>query len=495
MGLACLSELRGMFGMVIADLRDRAVYLAVDIWGMKPLHWAHSESTLIVASEPRAIQEYLGASEVDTGSIARFLLHGSLAPDQSGLRDIHRLGPGELVRFQYPQLANPVSTLIAHIRNSTKSTWDEVADTFRESVCLHQTADVPVALLLSDGVDSTAIAEVAAQSQENLTALTVSIGGSSRSELHGALETAQALGINHLSVESLPDDQTLQDFSSAMQRPTIDGLNTFLISKAIREAGFKAALSGVGGDELLTAYLSMKDIVGSYLVSRLPSQIAARFIALAGVKNSQTSQEKLALIHSGGSQHRAHVAVALKRQVWDQQSVAKMTGQAPSIDIQISNYLAGYRETFANEASSAQISLYLTSQLLPDADIFSMFNGVEIRMPFVDSDVASSIARIPHRALHKRRFVEALGGPLLLESSKRPKQGFAMPMNDLLRESYLAVHVDRLRDRDSAVYRTLNPAILQQALREWDSHKLTWPRIWALAVLNLWLENRVQKLP
>jgi len=489
LGPQAFSRLRGMFAVIAVDLVEEKVILAVDPLGIKPLYWGRQGNRWAAASEVKPLSRVLGATSVDSSAIARFLWRGSMSFHDSGLLGIAKMSPGQWISFNsdgtlLAQGSTIDDTLYAHCL----ATWDDVAAEFRHSVSAHLMADVPIALLLSDGVDSTAIAWEAAQANAEITAITVNVGGGRRSEATGAATTARHLGLDHVVLDSQPSRSEIRRFFDSMDRPTIDGLNSYLVLREVGDLGFKVALSGVGGDELLTGYTSRLNLRMAQSLSWLPPRLAAQVLATSvpGL-SGRTAVQRLAGVNNGHLPADARQFVALSRQVWDHSSVLTLVGAHPSAERSSSmgETLAG--RGAATDLSIAQMEGYMFSQLLPDSDVFSMAHSVEMRVPFADTRMTAAVTAVPRRRLSKADFVAALSSPLVSASARRPKQGFTLPMGDWMRGQLLKPFVDELRDRDGQFERVVDPQGVRAALADWDAGRAPWHRVWALVALRNWM--------
>lgn len=485
-----LARLRGMFAVLAIDLCARRVLLGVDSFGIKPLHWARTGSLLAVASEPLPLADLTGARSPDAVALATMLHRGAMDSSQSGIRDIHRMVPGTWLLFDQHGVVDQ-GTLVQHLTSADRGfTWQDAAKEFQDSVNAHLMSDVPVALLLSDGVDSSALAVAAKRSGIEVTGMTVDLGGGTRGESEGAKRVAEELEMDHVIVSGVKDASVATQFISAMQRPTVDGLNTFLVVDAVNRAGFKVALSGVGADELLTGYATARQIRGFDVLRKLPPSL--RVLGSRAVNRSATKEAlrgRWAGIDASTDEALADSFVSFQRQVWGSRQVETALGARPSRWTRTPLGRTFRSGTLANDVSAGQMELYLASQLLPDADAFSMAHSVELRVPFLDMPFAAAVRDIPNRRLGKDAFAKALNSALVDSALTRSKQGFVLPHEEWMRKGLLRKQVDRLRDSDAPVRQVAAPAFVDEALADWDLSRLVWHKMWALTVLDEWLQR------
>lgn len=327
-----------------------------------------------------------------------------------------------------------------------------VAAAAAESVRCHLTSDVPVAVFLSAGVDSAMIAAVARREQEEPpTAITLSVAevrGTERAEEPLARQVAAALGLRHVvrEVDGAEVRALLPEVLAAMDQPSIDGFNTFLISRIARQEGFKVALSGLGGDELLGGYASFADVPlwqrRARALSRVPGMKSV-FPALA--RGIAPARPKLqGLLRHGSSLAGAYF---LRRGLFLPEELAALhvAAGASAYDPVLEswerlgeNVLGSPRGIVADPWRAVhrmESTLYLKNQLLRDADWAGLANGVEIRVPFVDARLRTAVERAgfePARSRGKAALARQLAPELPEAVFSRAKSGFQLPIADWL---------------------------------------------------------------
>lgn len=281
-------------------------------------------------------------------------------------------------------------------------------------------------------------------------------------------------------------------FFAAMQRPSIDGLNTYVVCKAVHEAGFKVALSGLGGDEAVGGYSHfrlLRYLPALRLLDRLPDQVneaAGRALAHLGL----AGEAKLRRLLASGGPREGWGLSHLQREVFPEPLVAELAGAScrhPSDTPQLQ--VAPQPGQFSTMVV-AEVALYLQATLLPDADAFSMVSSVELRVPFVDCQVFSASLGLAIGAQKpgKRAIGEALHDSYLNSLAGRAKQGFSLPMQRLM-SGPLGPVMKAADDPAAAVWSVLDRAIAKRAgllpLRPGGR----WSEAWAIAALNAWLET------
>ena len=491
LGIASLAELRGMFAMALVDSLGERIYLARDPLGIKPLHWRFVPDGLLFASEIRPLLHVAGSARIDSQAVARYLHLGAVAAGQAPFLEITALPPNSVALFDR-DCRSEVRRIQPNGPFAATPVPAKLEKALTDSVQLHLAADVPTALLLSAGVDSATIAAVGHRLGQELHCLTVATEDNA-DESGTAAETARHYGHRFQRVPAaISADDTFR-FFAAMQRPSIDGLNTYMVCKAVHEAGFKVALSGLGGDEVVGGYSHFRFL--QYLpllraLDILPGQVSdvtARALAHAGL----ASESKLRRLLAASGPREGWALSHIQRELFPERLVTELTGVSCRHPSDTPKPWTSPQMGQFGTMVAAEVALYLQATLLPDADTFSMASSVELRVPFVDSQVfAASLGMAAGK--QKRPGKEALGAalrdPYLKSLAARPKRGFSLPMQRWM-SGPLAPVVEAAGDPAAAVWSVLDRGAAEQTgllpLRAGSR----WSEAWAIAALNAWLEG------
>jgi asparagine synthase (glutamine-hydrolysing) len=453
-GTAMLSRLRGMFALAIWDDDERRLLLARDPLGIKPLYYAIDPATRLLrfASQLKAL-EAGGAipGAVDPGGLAGFLLWGSVPEPLTIRRAVRALPAGSFLRIEDGRIGAPVQ----FYRFDADAASDieeplEPAAAVEDSVRAHLVSDVPVAVFLSAGLDSGMIAALARRNlpaSEPPATFTLRfdvLEGTPRDEGPAAAEVARALGTRHIERRVCREEFTglWSAALAAMDQPSIDGFNTFLVSRAAHEAGLKVVLSGLGGDEIFGSYPSFRDVPATVRAAsrarRIPG-LAALWPGLAGVA-ARSRPKMRGLLRYGATIPGAYF---LRRGLFLPEELSGLIGREraeeglaavdPVDPIEAVGPIDGLDPWMA--VHRLETARYMRNQLLRDADWASMAHSVELRVPLVDARLRAHLAihRFePARSHGKAALVRQAAPELPAALFDRPKAGFYIPVMEWL---------------------------------------------------------------
>jgi asparagine synthase (glutamine-hydrolysing) len=482
-GEDCVERLQGMFAWCLVDTAQQEIWLCRDRLGIKPLYlYRPASGGLIFASEIRTILaagQDLVPHTLDRAAIETFLAQGAVCGDLNIIQGLSSLAPGALLKLgrsgeclaqrQYFQLERQ-STAPDLATPDRDRTVQQVGEVLRAAVARHLLADVPIGVFLSGGIDSTAIATLATEiAQDKIKTVSIGFDVPAFDETERAAATARALGTEHINI-SLSGAEIVRDFDeilAAMDSPTVDGFNTFVVARATNRLGIKVALSGLGGDELFGGYASFRDLPRLLRLRRSLAPIAPLaagiFAALEGIVPSRGIPK---LAAAWQLPDRTPDLYYLRRQLFTPQERRALHALPPDVDAAhgiphelVERLLAATKdkETF-NQISQLELSFYMRYMLLRDGDIFSMKSGLELRVPLLDDRLIATVLSLPaslkiDRSRLKPLLVDAVGTDLIQEIARQPKRGFQFPWAVWLRGA-LAPRIDRVLT-DSALWNAL----------------------------------------
>ena len=447
-GVAMLPRLRGMYGLALWDVQERRLLLARDPYGIKPLYYASGAGSLRFASQVKALQRGGGLpSGFDPAGLVGFLLWGTVPEPHCLQRGVRALPAGHCLLVEDGRVGEPQSHYDFGAR--PQSPGLEVTAALEDSVRAHLVADVPVGVFLSAGLDSGLIAAMACRhAPEPLTTFTLAFEdyrGTGRDEAPLAAEVARALGANHVE-RQVRREEFLDLWPSAlaaMDQPSIDGFNTYVVSHAAHQAGFKVVLSGLGGDELLGSYDSFRDVPRwARWASRLGAIPGLPAVWPGVSRRLRPQQPKLAglLRHGatlGGSyflRRGLFLPTELPELLGDGLAAEGLAAYDPLRDAGrfVSSPGDGWESVHRMESTQ-----YMRNQLLRDSDWASMAHSLELRVPLVDARLRAAMSAAdfePARGSGKAEVVRRAAPELPAAIWERPKSGFSIPVMEWLDE-------------------------------------------------------------
>jgi asparagine synthase (glutamine-hydrolysing) len=534
-GPAALERLRGMFAFGLWDDDKRQLLLARDPMGMKPLYVARNTDPAVngdhwsvaFASEVRALlaSGLIARPRLNPAAVASMVWNGFVCGPMTAVRGIESLSPGQYKTFD-----------AAGRETESKVFWDipcgdgpktedetEARETLAESVRQHLASDVPLGVFLSGGIDSSAVANLAQRAvagHGRVNTFTLAFEESDCNEAVFARKVAEAIGTQHHEItlrEQHFVDQ-LEPALDSLDQPTFDGLNSYYISRAVREAGLTVALVGTGGDELFGGYATFRQVTKLHRLSNSSSWVpsgakvaAARAVAAAMRSRSgcdggtatvapQTRWAKLPGMVADGEDLIAlyQHAYGLFLPDFQDQLLTKATGFNPLFrGLTKPMYERLERETQGHTDLSAvsvmETRLFLGERLLRDTDAASMAVSLETRLPLVDRPLFESVNRVKdgtrYEPVGRKAMLRRIGlaglDPALFE---RPKSGFVLPMGRWTKQRLGRVMDEVMSDTRLAEATGLSGHAVCRLWRAYQDEAagLYWSRVWAVYVFIRW---------
>lgn len=451
-GAAMLSRLRGMFGLAIWDERERTLLLARDPLGIKPLYLSTAGGCLRFASQVRALESG-GAipRETDPAGVAGFLLWGSVPEPFTIRKAVRALPAGHFLLVRDGRIDDPIPFEAGEIEPL------EPAAAVEDSVRAHLVSDVPVAAFLSAGLDSSLIAALARRHlPEPPATFTIrfdALEGTPQDEAPLAAEVARRLGTRHVERRLGRADcaDLWEGALAAMDQPSLDGFNTWVVSRAAHEAGLKVVLSGLGGDEAFGSYPSFTDVPRLERAARRLGRVPGLPAAWPPIARTiLPDRPKLqGLLRYGRTLPGAYF---LRRGLFLPEELPGLMGRdAASEGLRSYDPVADAARALAAGNGRAadpwtavhllESARYMRNQLLRDSDWASMAWSVELRVPLVDAWLYRRLAARgfePARSQGKAALVRRAAPELPEEVLARPKTGFYIPVAEWMRPELAA---------------------------------------------------------
>jgi asparagine synthase (glutamine-hydrolysing) len=514
-GERCLEKFRGMFALAIWDSHHCRLFLARDPMGIKPLYYAQAGSYFIFASEVRTLLgTALVPARVDYAGLTNYLTFGSVYDPQTLIQGIQALPSGHALTWEdgmwnqrsYWDLVDSSAQSANRADEDERGTVEHLQPILEEAVRMQLVSDVPVGVFLSGGIDSSALVSIL--SRRGVTPQTFSIvfREADFSEAQYSRAVAAKFRTDHHEIDVSQADAlaALPDALHAMDQPTMDGVNTYVVSREARRAGVKVALSGLGGDEVFAGYSTFRTVPRMERFAQrwthVPHMIRGPLVSVFGTlaaKNDQNRKLASLMRDNGQVLHPYFLARMLFTPRQRDALLRKpdaATGQIAEawLHKQLQRSLP---LDPINRVSYLESRCYMLNTLLRDADFMSMSQGLEVRVPLIDHQLAKTVMALPGawklNRTPKKLLVGALRGSLPDEIVHRPKRGFTLPFTHWMRSELRSEMENVLNARrvdDGPIGSLLKGSGVERVWQEFLSGRISWSRPWSLYVLQRWCE-------
>ena len=482
-GIEAFQYFNGMFALALWDEKMQQLILARDHAGIKPLYYTISDKYLYFASEIRAFGNSGKQFDENPHWRSAFLSFGHLPEPLTTLRNVVPLEKGTAMVIDLPSLTYKTHSFFnwkftAELKNE-EDALQLMRDTIEAAVSRHLISDAPLGLFLSGGIDSSLLTLIAAKFiPEQLHTLSIVFNEKKFSEEKYQRIIIEKTKAKHQSFLVTKDNfnESLEDAIQAMDQPSLDGINTYFISKYARAYGLKAVLSGLGADELFGGYPSFHNQKKLGFVRMMPDSFLKtlqylpdhrmRKLSYAGIDNPAAEY----LLYRGIFTPLAVASLLNCKQQEVIDNLEEISTHYPVGNLQNGNRVSWFETNF-----------YMQNQLLKDSDYMSMWHGLEIRVPFLDKEVMTMAGLIASdlkfkHTLPKYLLVKAFEAELPIEIWKRKKQGFTFPFEGWLKANEYT--------KPATTYE-------QELYSSFQNKKLSWGRYWCALLMNRFSEKPV----
>lgn len=516
-GEECLARLRGMFAFALWDAPRKRLVLARDPMGIKPLYYYQSGKNFLFASEVRTLlQTGLVPRKVDPTGVLSYLAFGSVYEPWTIVEGIRAVAPGHVLtvengsvktREYWSPLHYAAKPVGEEQPNSNGAGTEHLSAVLRDAVLSHLVSDVPVGVFLSGGIDSSSLVAVLSHNGVRANTFSLVFREEEFNEAQYSRAVARRFGTEHHEIPVSQDDTlaVLPEALRAMDQPTMDGINTYLVSAKARAAGVKVALTGLGADEMFAGYSNFRRVPSmerfAARFGRLPA-LARRPLAasMALVAGKSDRNRKLAELASSDDSvvHPYFLARSLFART--EQKALLPTAEYEAAEQVLEGVLRkSVTESLTldavNRVSYLESHWYMTNTLLRDSDFMSMAHGLELRVPFLDRALVEACFRIPGKKklqgnLPKNLLLASLGVELPAEVVNRPKRGFTLPFERWLRGELRPLVESALLGSDPD-QTSLNAGAVREVWQRFLAGETSWSRPWSLFVLKRWCEQNL----
>jgi asparagine synthase (glutamine-hydrolysing) len=483
-----IPELQGFFAFAYWDEVDRSLLIARDALGKKPLYYTQVKDWLVFASELRAlVSSELIPFSIDREALDLYLGFYSVPSPHTMVEGIRMLEPGHLLRLRSGRLEHDRWwRLSAHEPNGESRDVNvrEIRRRFNEAVASRLISDAPLGVFHSGGIDSNLVVAAAHElGTRDLSTFNVTFEGMEDSESGVAQASSRKFNTKHrtLLVTERDIKELLPYFFYRMDSPTGDGLNTFIVSSAVKaeRTDVKVVLSGVGGDELFIGYRKVR-FYAKYrkLASLFPNK-------QAGVWSSSRVKNAVASLVDP-----LHMRVLFNAS--DRAGLLASNNSRLEAVMQRSSDL---EEDDLFRLLRLDIENYLPHTLLRDLDAMTMAHSQEARAPFLDRAFVEYAWQIPVdqklKGRSKQMLIDAYADLLPQEVIDKQKSGFELPMSHWLRSGILRPFMNRILDGDLRVVHDglLDRAAVKRVATEFEQGRSHYMKAWSLIALDQWYRS------
>lgn len=513
LGKDVLPKLRGMFALAIWNNNTQELVMARDHMGIKPLYYQIKNNLLVFASEIKGmLASGLVEKNINNKAVYQYLANGYIMQPDTIVEEVNKLEPASCLTWRDGQCTIEQYWRITDKPNYLPETEDEainkVHQLVTDAVQEEAIADRPLGVFLSGGLDSTVLVAALKKSGANqIKTFSVGFDGDDLSEEDDAKEAAVFYGTTHTQLQVSDKDVVphIEQYIKALDQPSVDGLNTWLVSK-VTAKHVTVALSGLGGDELFSGYSIdrailhkqqyawMSQIIHAVkpIWNRAPKNINNRLQAYSNWRNLPEFYKTWG-------------------RVFNDAEIQELTRQKSYNQNQFATLDIGSRYSLLQRISYMHQRGFMMSRLLRDSDAVSMDHSIEVRFPIIDCRLVNLAFNLPDnwKIKHvkstakltnyekensyevngvKHLLYQAFKNDLPPQFGSRPKRGFKMPIEKWMRNGLKHDIEQTLTNKDSY----LDTKLLNKLNESWKSGNVNWSKIWAIYTLEKWVQQNIK---
>ena len=509
-GINMVTKFNGMFSFALWDKKNEQFFLCRDRLGIKPLYYSEYQESIIFSSSIKAInQYYLNKTSINKDDFVDFLRFGTVHSPNTFLNEIK-----SLERASYLIASNEETKIVEYwnlFSGSSLINKEEpkikIKKLLLDSVEKRMMSDVPFGVFLSGGIDSSILVAAASKvSTKNINTFSIVFKEKSFDERKYSRIMASNYKTNHFELELTPEDilHQIEEPFKFMDHPSVDGINTYFISKQVHKKGYKMAISGAGADELFSGYPVFKNSVElsnkKWLFS-FPPQIRKLASKLLYLYKPNLQSEKIGEILNLKLLELSNF-YPIFRKIFSDSSIMNLSNQSfrlksPYSFLWAENELSfkkrGHKTSFLNKVSSLEIETYLQNVLLRDADQMGMANSLEIRVPFLDHNLVEYVLSLSDKLKYpeypKKLLVDSTKGWIPNEIINRKKMGFVFPWEKWMRNELKTFCEESINSLEYISFFEMNHVNTLWVNFLKNKSQVHWLQIWSLVVLGKWIAN------
>lgn len=510
-GAGLVHRLNGMFGLAVWDEKKRALILARDRMGQKPLYWTYQKGMLIFASEMKAILAHPDVDpKLDSSSLSKYLAYEYVPAPHTIFKDVFKMEPGHLLHFKDAKVAIrrywdlPVGE---ELKISAEDASAKFLELFERSVKRRLISDVPLGVFLSGGIDSSAVVAMMAglRNSKDIKTFSIAFAEKSFDESSHARRVADHFHTDHRERVLRPNDliNLLPDVASLLDEPLGDNsiIPTYALSKFTRQH-VTVALGGDGGDELFAGYPTFQADEYAKKYVKLPAWFRTGIVEPLArrlpVSDGNISFDfKVKQFLKGAS-----VPDISRHAIWigsfspsEQLDLLSFAPPADVFDDARRHAHAARLSSGGNRTLYAYKKLYLAEDILMKVDRASMWNSLEVRAPFLDHELVEFVYRLPYgmklNGMTMKYLLKRAVGPILPKGIMgRPKKGFGTPVAKWIKGPLKDMARGLLAPYKIKKEGHFRPEAVSKLLDEHLSGRVdNRKKLWTLLVFENWLER------
>ena len=506
-GMRMLDRFEGMFAFALWDKAKKQLFLVRDRMGIKPLYFMEYGKSILFSSSCNAIIEAVSEKSfsLNNNSIQEYLNFGTVYSPSTIIDKVKSVENSHYIhissesfdQFKYWEPTKQTEVDKLKYDDITK----KVNQLLLQSVEKRLIADVPVGIFLSGGIDSSTLVAAASKVAKNkVNTYSVTFDDKTYDESTYARQIADLYATNHNEIKVDPNSllNNMEKYIKQMDHPTVDGLNSYVISNAVSNENIKVAISGAGSDELFLGYPFYK-LAGQFEENQWVQSFPPFLKKIAGyfVKQMYTDHkgEKLASILNQKFLKLDYYYPFFRKMYSDRE----LNHLIPTFNFNSSSYAfdwyqqnIGQKSTwpFYSKLSLLETECYLQHVLLRDADQMGMANSLEIRVPFLDHQLIEFVLSVPDKykvgAHQKQLLLDSVSGWIPDEIVDRKKMGFVLPIEKWMKNELNSFCENALKELEK-----FKDFDLKYVFKMWNHYlagdpQIQWVKIWSLVILGCW---------
>ena len=507
-GIEMVCKFNGMFSFALWDKTKEELFLCRDRFGVKPLYYLEINQSIIFSSSLKAVKSlYPKDLNVKEDDLLDFIQYGTVHQPNTILERVK-----SVPRASFLKISNQETKIFEYwnlfentiLSNPVKEPFKKVEKLILESVENRLISDVPYGIFLSGGIDSSILVAAASKvSNQNTNTFSIVFNEKGFDERKFSRMMASNYKTNHFELELNPDDilHQIEEPFKFMDHPSVDGINTFFISKQVYQKGFKMALSGAGSDELFAGYPVFKQVFElenkKWLYS-FPPQLRNLFGKLLIKQKQSLKSKKMAEILNLKLLQLPYF-YPIFRKILTNDAISMLTDIR---NISYENYpfkwglseidfkKRGSSYPLISKISALEIETYLQNVLLRDADQMGMANSLEIRVPFLDHNLVEYVLSLPNElkfpSSPKKLLIDSTNGWIPDEIIHRKKMGFVLPWENWMKNELCFFCEEAILNLD--YYSAFDMARVNSLWKDFLNGNpiVNWTQVWSLVVLGKW---------